>query len=128
MGSYMNQDGTVVDTDTGDVYDANGNLISAGVAGSNLSLASVVPNPAVNQGVSGSDGGASGVMDIINSIGRWGSVITSQVSGRPVATTPGGIPVGAPGSGPAAAAGVVAPNGLIWLLAFGAIILLLVRK
>ena len=98
------------------------------IGGGDLSLGSVEPNPSVDQTDNGTDGGAGNLMGIINTIGRWGTTITSVASGRPVATTTQGQPIGAPGSGSRAAANQPSMSGILVLLAFGAIILLLIKR
>ena len=98
---------------------------------SGLSMSTVQPDPSVDQTANGTDGGAANLASILNSIGRWGTTITSVVTGKPVQTTTTGVPIGAPGSrgvvGTSAGTGIQS-SGLIWLLAFGAVILLITRR
>lgn len=73
-----------------------------GASYDSIDVATVDPNPSVDQSVSGGDGGASAVSDIANAVGKWGTVIGSIVSNTPIvaAQTKTGqiVPVGSRGS------------------------------
>lgn len=87
------------------------------------------PNPAVSQSPGGArgDGGASALSCILNSVGRWGSVLTAQAQGRPVAVSPGGgVSVGARGA--TNLPGNISGGGLLlFLIVAGAIVWLATR-
>lgn len=58
------------------------------------------PNPTVCQNVCCGKGcgGASNLADSLNAIGRWGTVLTATLQGKPVAVNKSGVAVGARGS------------------------------
>jgi hypothetical protein len=62
------------------------------------SMSTVHPNPSVNQNPNNAATSASNAMNLLNSIGKWGTVLTSTISGKPVAATASGVPIGAAGS------------------------------
>lgn len=49
-----------------------------------IDLSTVDPNPAIDQSIDGTDGGASNAMDIANTVGQWGAVIGSIVTNHPI--------------------------------------------
>jgi hypothetical protein len=96
--------------------------------GNPLSMSTVQPNPSVSQGVRGNCGGASCISNTLNAIGKWGTVLTASLQGKPVATTgTGGVSVGAKGA--TSLPGQFSGNSMIViLLVVGALIFLATRR
>jgi hypothetical protein len=83
------------------------------------------PNASVNQAVccAGGCGGANCVGNTLNSIGKWGTLLTSTITGKPTTTTSSGRIVK-----PAAAAGMSQTTLIVIVLVVGAILFVLMRK
>ena len=74
---------------------------SCSACGANpLAMSTVNPSAAVGQSVCKSRGcgGASALSCALNAIGKWGTVLTATVQGKPVATTKSGVAVGTTGA------------------------------
>lgn len=63
-----------------------------------IDMSTVDPNVTIDQTADGGDGGASSFSDLANSVGRWGAVIGSIVTNKPIAVNAQGVPVGAVGT------------------------------
>jgi hypothetical protein len=96
--------------------------IFSNCCGSNpLSLSTSNPNSSVNQNACCccGDGGLSGLASSLNAIGKWGSVITAQAQGRPVAVSSSGVKIGAAGA--TSLPGNISSNTLIIVLVIAAV-------
>jgi hypothetical protein len=65
-----------------------------------LSMSTSDPNPAVCQNVCCDTGcgGASKLSSALNAIGKWGTILTATVQGKPVIASKSGVAVGARGA------------------------------
>ena len=92
-------------------------------------MSTVNPSASADQSVCcGSGcGGAAGLGNALNAIGKWGTVLTATIQGKPVATTKSGVAVGAKGS--QSLSGGLSGNSLILILAIvGVLIFMATRK
>lgn len=72
------------------------------------------PNPSVSQGVCGGDGGAGSTSNWLNTVGKWGTVLTATLQGKPVASNASGVSIGAKGS--TTLPGKISSNSMILIL------------
>jgi hypothetical protein len=79
-----------------------------------VSMSTVNPSANVGQSVCGGCGGASGLSNALNAIGKWGTVLTATVQGKPVAATKTGVAVGAKGA--SSLGGAMSGGSLILIL------------
>lgn len=99
--------------------------------GSNsLSMSTVNPSASADQSVCccGGCGGAAGLGNALNAIGKWGTVLTATVQGKPVAVGSKGVAIGAKGA-TSLSGGALSGNSLILILAIVAVLIFMaVRK
>jgi hypothetical protein len=94
--------------------------------GNSLSMSTVNPNPSACQSVSGGCGGASALSNTLNAIGKWGTVLTASLQGKPVAANKSGVAVGARGA--TGLSGSLSPNAMLLIvLIIGGLIFLATR-
>lgn len=100
--------------------------------GSNpLALSTSAPNAAVCQApcCGKGDGGAGNISCVLNAVGKWGSVLTAQAQGRPVAVGANSVAIGAKGATSLAGFGGLSTGTILLLLVvLGAIVFLAVRR
>ena len=97
--------------------------------GNALSMSTSNPNPAVCQNVCGGKGcgGASNLSDSLNAIGKWGTVLTASLQGKPVVVNKSGVAVGAKGS--TALTNRMSGNSMLLILVIvGVLIFMATRK
>lgn len=95
-----------------------------------LSMSASNPNPAVCQSVCCDTGcgGASGLASTLNAIGKWGTILTATVQGKPVIANKSGVAVGARGT-TSLSGNRMSGNSMLLILAIvGVLIFMALRK
>jgi hypothetical protein len=88
------------------------------------------PNPAVCQSpcCDTGCGGASNLSSTLNAIGKWGTILTATVQGKPVVTNRNGVAVGARGTTSLSGNNLSGNSMLLILVIVGVLVFMAMRK